>query len=607
MPGIAGFVTKMPRDRAERQLQAMMAAVTHDRSFKTGRYIDESIGLYLGWAVPATVHADDLPFFNERNDVALVIAGEEFPAPGVSDCLRRKGHTVPQSGRSYLVHVYEEDSKFPESLNGTFHGMVVDSRRRLATLFNDRYGMRRVYYHEASDGVYFAAEAKAILAVRPDLRRLDPRGFGELMTCGCVLENRSIFEGIHVLPPGSAWTFRDGGLESKHTYFDPADWENQSLLDPETYYQEVRQVFARNLDRYFEGVQKPGISLTGGLDTRMIMAWRKQAPGSLECYSFAGSYRDSHDVRLAREVAAACGQPHQDIQVDSDFLKRFPELAERTVSLADGSVEVSCAPVLYCCERAREISPVRMTGNYGGEVLRRVVAFKPGEPMPGLMNGDLTPFVQMAHQTYSHVLQTHPLSFAVFRQAPWHHYGLFALEQTQLSVRSPFLDNEFVKTVFRAPASACTNNDVCLRLIGDGNPALLRIRTDRGLAGTYSGLLAAASRSILEFSFKAEYAYDHGMPQWLARMDHALAPMRLERLFLGRHKYYHFRIWYRTVLADYIRDVLLDSRTLSRPLFDRRTIEAVVNGHLRGNRNYTFEIHKLLTLELLHRTVLDRN
>jgi asparagine synthase (glutamine-hydrolysing) len=120
-------------------------------------------------------------------------------------------------------------------------------------------------------------------------------------------------------------------------------------------------------------------------------------------------------------------------------------------------------------------------------------------------------------------------------------------------------------------------------------------------------LSAAASRSILEFTFKAEYAYDHGMPQWLARVDHVLAPMRLERLFLGRHKYYHFRIWYRTVLADYLRDVLLDSRTLSRPLFDRRTIESVVNGHLKGDRNHTFEIHKLLTLELLHRTVLDRH
>ena len=34
-------------------------------------------------------------------------------------------------------------------------------------------------------------------------------------------------------------------------------------------------------------------------------------------------------------------------------------------------------------------------------------------------------------------------------------------------------------------------------------------------------------------------------------------------------------------------------------------MEAVVQGHLKGDRNYTNEIHKLLTLELVHRLFLD--
>ena len=53
----------------------------------------------------------------------------------------------------------------------------------------------------------------------------------------------------------------------------------------------------------------------------------------------------------------------------------------------------------------------------------------------------------------------------------------------------------------------------------------------------------------LEFTFKAEYAYDYGMPQWVARIDHVLSPLHLERLFLGRHKYAHYRVWYRDVLV----------------------------------------------------------
>jgi asparagine synthase (glutamine-hydrolysing) len=172
-------------------------------------------------------------------------------------------------------------------------------------------------------------------------------------------------------------------------------------------------------------------------------------------------------------------------------------------------------------------------------------------------------------------------------------------------LRSPYLDNEFVKTVFRAPQSTLTSNEISLRLIQDGNPALRRIRTDRGLGGSLPSYLAAVQHGYLEFTFKADYAYDYGMPQSMARIDHALSGLHLERLFLGRHKFYHFRVWYRDALANYVREMLLDSRSLSRPYLQRDTVERLVKGHLKGNRNYTTAIHKLLTLEHMHRLFID--
>jgi asparagine synthase (glutamine-hydrolysing) len=276
------------------------------------------------------------------------------------------------------------------------------------------------------------------------------------------------------------------------------------------------------------------------------------------------------------------------------------------VFLTDGSVEVKHSPDLYVNERAAKIAPVRMTGNYGGEVLRRVRAFKPVDPQAGLFHSDVSSYIATAKRTYARLLNGHPLSFAVFRQAPWHHYGLLSLEQSQLSLRSPYLDNEFVKTVFRAPQSTLESNDISLRLIADGNQALSRIRTDRGLGGNLPGFLRELNRQYLEFTFKSEYAYDYGMPQTVARVDHAVSFLHLERLFLGRHKFYHFRFWYRDPLANYIREMLLDSRSLSRPYLQRDTVEKMVTAHTRGERNYTSAIHKLLTLEHLHRLFLDR-
>ena len=269
------------------------------------------------------------------------------------------------------------------------------------------------------------------------------------------------------------------------------------------------------------------MSLTGGLDSRMILSWFQAEAGALPFYSFGGSFRECQDVIIARKVARTYGQQHQVITVGQEFLSQFPHYSERAVYLTDGCVGVVHSADLYVNERAAKIAPVRMTGNYGGEVLRRVRAFKAIEPASGLYHPDLAARFKVAIATYNRLFETHPLSFAVFRQAPWHHYSLLSLEQSQLTLRSPYIDNEFVKMVYRAPQSTLTSNNISLRLIHDGNPALGKIRTDRGYGGNLPRLPASLLEKYLEFTFKAEYAYDYGMPQVVARVDHALSVLHL--------------------------------------------------------------------------------
>ena len=605
MPGIVGLITKKPREWAEPQLLRMLKVLRHESFYTTGTWIDEQLGIYVGWAARENSFSDGMPIQNERGDVVLVFSGEDYPEPSVIRHLTEQGHEFKAEGPSYLVHLYEEDPSFLKSLNGRFQGLLADRTRGVATLFNDRFGMHRLYYHESKELFYFAVEAKAILAVCPELRRPDPRSMGEFVACGCVLENRTLFEGIHVLPPASSWSFRAGSIETKKAYFDAREWEQQETLDPESYRQEIREVFSRRFPRYLNGREQIGVSLTGGLDTRAVMAWQRFPPKSLPCYTYGGADRECRDVVVARRIARECQQSHQVISLGDEFFARFPYYAERSVYLADACVEVNRAPDLYLSEKAREIAPVRMTGLYGDEIQRpQLRAFKPVDPAPGVFSPSFIAHVCEARETYAGLIEGNPTSFAAFRQAPWHHYGILSLEQTQLAVRTPFLDNEFVRTAFRAPQSVTANNDVRVRLIGDGSTAMQRIRTDRGFGGT-PGLGSWAARNFQEFTFKAEYAYDQGMPQWLAGVDHFLSPLRLERLFLGRHKVYHYRVWYRDTLANYVQEMLLDSSTLARPYLERKGVEAIVRGHLKGNRNYTSEIHRLLSLELIHRLFFD--
>lgn len=604
MPGIAGLFTLKPRQWAEAQLRRMVDSMRHEPFYSAGTWMDESLGIYIGWVEREHSFCEGMPLTGETGEKILIFSGEEFPAPGTAQKLRQQGHDVTPGSCSYLVHCAETDPYFPASLNGQFQGLLVDRTNGTSTLFNDRYGLRKIYYHEGTEAFFFSAEAKALLEVLPVLRSADPRGLAEFVSCGCVLEDRTLFDGIHVLPCAASWIFRAGACVNKQRYFAPTEWEGQSLLEAEPYYREIQSVFARNLPRYFEG-DSIAMSLTGGLDTRAILAWLKPAPDSLPCYTFGGSLRTCRDVRVARRVAGQCCLKHEVIAVGEQFLKHFPELAERTVYLTDGCAGVQQSPDLYVNRIARQIAPIRMTGNYGDQVLRHLHVFGPVASDTAVFSGDFQRQIQQAGRTYAAAACGHALTVATTRQTSWYFSALLSLELSQVAMRTPYLDNDLVRAVYRAPTSVLGNNDLRVRLIEDGDPSLGRIRTDLGFAGRGGRLLGGLSAKLQRFTMRMEYAFEFGDPPWLAQIDRRLSGGQFERAFTGRHRFSHFGMWYRGPLAEYVREMLLDARTLSRPYLNSEAVKTVVQNHLEGTQNHTRTIHNILSLEHIHRLFID--
>ena len=263
----------------------------------------------------------------------------------------------------------------------------------------------------------------------------------------------------------------------------------------------------------------------------MILAYADCAPESLLCYTFGGHYRESMDVKLAREVAGICQQPFQTITISGEFLKDFPTLAEKTVFLTDGAMDVGGASELYANRLARQVAPVRLTGNYAQEVLRSSIAFKPVPFLKSVLNGDFGLLVDKAGTTYHDELQGHPLSFVAFKQVPWHHFSRLSLELSQLTLRSPYLDNDLVALAYRAPNDPTLNREMQLRLIAEGNPALGRLRSDRDLLFRPIPLITNIKHLYQEVMAKAEYAYDYGMPQWLSKLDHKIKQLSYRTAF----------------------------------------------------------------------------
>ena len=598
MRGIAGIFS----NEADPDLGQRFRRMMPQRPW-AGSYVNEEMGFWIGYTLQEDFSTLPEPEWNEEHSVCMFFVGEDITGEAEIRSLGPGGQEFEQS---YLVRLYEEQGPgFIRALNGRFFGVVVDLRDKSVVLFNDRFGLERIYFYQAGGATYFASEAKALLRAIPEARKLDPNGIAEVFSCGCVLQNRSLFAGIALVPGGSVWHFRRGRGLQRDRYFMPAEWEQQEALESTDYYDRLRQTWIRILPRYLRDPKRTAVSLTGGKDSRMIMAWANLPPWSLPSYTFGSMYRDSQDVQLARQIAALCRQPHQVITLDRGFLSDFPKLAEKTVYLTDGAMDVSGAAELYVNGLARQIAPIRLTGNYGQEILRSAVAFRPMPLDSGLFIPEFASLIKEAERTYLRETVGNPLSFIVFKQVPWHHRNRLSLELSQLIARSPYLDNDLIALAYQKPLGIEADDNLQLRLIAEGCPAMALFDTDRGLLLGSSSLAAGAGRILKELTFKAEYAYDYGMPQILARVDAFFKHMHPEHLLLGRHKYYHFRVWYRDQLSGYVREMLLDPRSLNRSFLEKRRLEEMVNSHIRGTGNFTLEIHKLLTAELIHRLFLD--
>src|SRR5262249_41433809 len=149
--------------------------------------------------------------------------------------------------------------------------------------------------------------------------------------------------------------------------------------------------------------------------------------------------------------------------------------------VTDGCFGVCGAHEVYLNRLARDIAPIRMTGNYGSEILRGVNTFKSIALCEQLFHPDFRSYIQKAHATFTDTYHGHRLSRSVFKQVPWHLYGSFAAAQSQLTFRTPYLDNALVGLIYQASASPRPPFEVSTRLIVDSNSELLKIPTDMGI------------------------------------------------------------------------------------------------------------------------------
>jgi asparagine synthase (glutamine-hydrolysing) len=600
MPGIAGIISRRPPDACQRQVQAMVDSMLHEAFYASGNCFVPEMGIYASWIAHENSFADGQPVVNDKGDILLVFAGECFLDEDARRDLAASGSALDSGKAGWIVALYEKlGDKFWSRLNGLFSGLLVDRRRRKAFLFNDRYGMERIYWTETPDAFYFASEAKALLRVCPELREFDSEGVAQHLGFGCTVEWRSLFRGVSLLPGGSVWSFENGACR-KEKYFSPVTWESMPPLSVGEFDARFQEIFKRILPHYVETNCKIGISLTAGLDSRMIMACLPPISPKPVCYTFTGQVGETLDDRLAARVAAASGFEHYLLRLKADSISDFASLADRTVFITDGCFGITGAHEIHFNKQARRLAPSRLTGVFGGEVMRGVSTLKPMRLSPGLLNADMNRRVEAATSGFAS-MKEHHFTFGAFKNVPWNLFGSWAATRSQLRSRSPFIDNEIVALSFQTPQILRRSPRPGLRLVRDNNAILSQIPTDMGYKGDNHGIATSLRRLFAKVTFKIDYLQNEGLPHWLAPADPLLRGVTAKMGVLGMHKFLHYRSLFRNELAGYANDMLASARVRESKFWNADFVRQMAGQHRAGRKNYVTEMNAVLTLEAVER------
>jgi asparagine synthase (glutamine-hydrolysing) len=603
MPGIAGIIKKQPYEGIQRDLSLMVESMRHETYYVGSQYVNPDVGAYIGWTSHPCSLVQLMPLVSSDNRRVLIVVGEHFSHDS-QPTSPLDGGAIGASARDILQRYDESEDKFLGSLNGWFCGIAIDLDLRKITLFNDRYGMSRVYLYEGADEFIFASEAKSILRIRPALRTIDPGAMSQYLRYNCVMGNMTLFKGISLLPPASSWSFTCCAGPQKQKYFDYADWERQPTMGPKDFYEKFESTVSKVFLAYMDGVQPVAVSLTAGLDTRLILASVEDKTRPLPCYTFGGLWGETYDIRAARKLAAICNQPYEAIRISEQFLQEFPNYATKSVYISDGTHDAFGAHDVYFNEIAHRIAPIRLTGKFGSEVVRTRKLIPTWDVPRNLVQSSFLPFLDETPSFEHFTRTTHPLSRVVSEEIPWYEFGRVAVEQSKVIMRTPYMDNELVKLMYQAPPGVRSSRDLQIRYIKQKSHELGDLPTNMGRMGKDRDPMGKVIYSFFWALFKAEYVYLYAAPHWLTRVDRTLGVLRPERILAGKQKFECYRIWIKTHLAKSIRDILLNPQAHCTEFFDKASLEKMVLRHTAGTHNYLNEINKMLTVELIYSSLL---
>jgi hypothetical protein len=226
------------------------------------------------------------------------------------------------------------------SLRGSYSGVILDHRTDTAVAFNDRQGSRPIFMAgDLEHGLYLAPESKALSRLRASWREIDHVAVGEFLVRGCCYGSATLFKSIRRFDQASVLHIGNGRVEQM-TYWAPrftgdSAAGNDELLD------ELDGLLSQSTARLISTLPDPVILLSGGVDSRLMLAYLSQQGVRLPSISYYVDPSSGEDHVIAQRLAALVDAPHEQFVIG---IEGFVANAVTETLAADGRVQICDAP-----------------------------------------------------------------------------------------------------------------------------------------------------------------------------------------------------------------------------------------------------------------------
>lgn len=256
-----------------------------------------------------------------------------------------------------------------QRLHGEFNLVIIDALANDIRCLSSRFGLLPLYY-SVNNGSLFVSDSLKMLGEVTSCCELDLAVVAQLCLYNYSLTNNSLLKDCYCLPAGSCLCYIQGKTELKR-YWTPEYLLDKELITGEAAVDLIDEAFAGAIDLYASQVDNTALSLTGGWDGRLVLAYmlEKMVPDQIQLYSFGTP--DSQDVVIPQKIANAMSLKYQPYFLDQDYLERsFIEAAGNTALCSDGYRSVQRAHYLYAMQDLAKSYSSLASGICGSNVMK---------------------------------------------------------------------------------------------------------------------------------------------------------------------------------------------------------------------------------------------